>query len=202
VLFRSKDLLGVATKPGPLLLGLCFGLYALQFMAVYGFLPILLIEELGQTQAAAAVMAAVVVAANIPGNLLGGWLLQRGARRVTVLAGACLAMGLSGLGVYSAALAGSLRYALVILFSALGGMIPAALFNAAPRHAPAPHLAATTTGLMMQGASLGSAVGPPLLAWVVGLAGGWRGGSCLLVTMAALDLLAVLALGRLEKRGR
>ena len=67
-----KDIGLTVKTPGPLLFALCFGGYAFQFVVVTGFLPTLLFEEHGVTQTRAAILSAIVVAMNAPGNLFGG----------------------------------------------------------------------------------------------------------------------------------
>lgn len=188
-----------ATRPGPLLLAATFCLYALNFMALAGFLPILLNRELAYSTTVSAVLSAIVVLANFPGNLTGGWLLQRGVKRVWLLSGACLVMGLCGWGIYQDLLPGPVRYLLCVVFTGMGGMIPAACFEAAPILAPRPDLVATTTGFMLQGASLGSTLGPPTLAVVMGWWGGWSGASWLICGSAGLGIVLALSLGRVER---
>ena len=86
---------------GPVLLALIFTTYTLQWLAVMGFLPTLLVEEYGLTPGRASVLTAVMVAMNVPGNLLGGWLLHRGFRRWRLIAFASVVMGFCSLGIYS-----------------------------------------------------------------------------------------------------
>ncbi len=186
------------SRPGPYFLALTFTFYALQFMAVVGFLPTLLIEDLGLGPSRAAVLAALVAFLNAPGNLAGGWLLQRGIKRVHLLVSASLVMGLCGLGIYTAALGGTLRYVLALVFSGVGGIVPASLVAGAQVHAPRPELVATTSGMVMQGGSLGSLIGPPSLAATVSIAGGWSGAPWLLAAAASAALVLALILGRLE----
>jgi len=193
------DLRSILTRPGPLLLAFCFLAYALQWLSLMGFLPTLLMEDLGLSGSTASLLTAVMVAFNIPGNLTAGWLLQKGVRRVVLLAGAAAVLGLCGLGVYSPHLAGPLRYLLCLVFSSVGGMIPASLINGAAALAPRPSLVAATNGLNMQGAALGAVIGPPALAAVVAAGGGWQAAPYLLVSMAGLGILLGLLLGRIEE---
>ncbi len=186
------------SRPGPLLLAASFTLYALQFFAVVGFLPTLLIDDLKLEPSTAAVLTALVALFNAPGILLGGWLLQRGFRRVILICLAGLVMGLCGLGIYNGALGGGWRYSLCLLFSAVGGLVPASLVAGVPVHAPRPGLVATTNGLVMQGGSLGGLIGPPALALTVSVAGGWSGAPWLLTGSASAAILLALWLGRLE----
>ncbi len=195
-----RDIRMTLSRPGPAILAVTFTLYALQFMAVIGFLPTLLIDELGLSPSSAAMLAALVAFMNAPGNMLGGWLLQRGLRRVSLLCLASLAMGLCGLGIYSGALGGVARFLLGLVFSGVGGIIPACLISGVQVHAPRPGLMATTSGLTMQGGSVGSLLGPPALAVVVSAAGGWSGAPYLLVGAASAGIGLSLYLGRLEAR--
>jgi CP family cyanate transporter-like MFS transporter len=68
----------------------------------------------------------------------------------------------------------ALRYLAVLLFSGVGGLIPATLFSLAVRLAPSEHTLSTTVGWVQQWSSLGQFAGPPLVAWVASLAGGWQ----------------------------
>ncbi len=63
------------TARGPWLLALAFAAYTLQFLAVMGFLPIILQGEAGAGPATAAALTALAVAINVPGALMGGWRL-------------------------------------------------------------------------------------------------------------------------------
>ena len=58
-------------------------------------------------------------------------------------------------------------YLAVVLFSAIGGLIPATLFALAVHVAPDEHTVSTTVGWMQQCSSAGQFLGPPL----VGLGG-------------------------------
>jgi MFS family permease len=185
------------SRPGPIVLGLYFGLFALQFMAVVGFLPTLLIEEMGLGKGTAAVLSGLAVLLNVPGNLFGGWILHRGARRALALGIASAAMGLCALGIYSALLPAVLRYGLCLVFTGVGGIIPAGLYGAAPAYAPSRAALGTTNGVMMQGGNVGSMLGPPAVAAVVA-AGGWQAAPWLLVSAAGFTLVLAVLLDRLE----
>jgi MFS family permease len=62
----------------------------------------------------------------------------------------------------------------VLAFSAVGGLVPATLFALAVRVAPSEHTLSTTVGWMQQWSAFGQFAGPPLVAWVASLAGGWH----------------------------
>ena len=160
---------------GPWLVALCFGLYSGQWLAVVGFLPSIYAQA-GVGGALLGVLTALAAAANIVGNMLAGRLLQRGwAPRSTLWLGfACMAVG------SSVAFAGFtegwpwLRFAGVLLFSGLGGLVPGTLFSLAVRLAPGEQQVASTVGWVQQLSSLCQFVGPPVAAALAARAGGWQ----------------------------
>ena len=85
--------------------------------------------------------------------------------------GSALAFGLpEGEGAWRPAL----RYAAVLVFSALGGLIPGALFSLAVRLAPGERSVSTTVGFVQQWSSIGQFCGSPLVAAVAAATGGWH----------------------------
>ncbi|MBU3740624.1 MAG: MFS transporter, partial [Rhodoferax sp.] len=66
------------------------------------------------------------------------------------------------------------RLAGLLMFSALGGLVPGTLFSLAVRLAPGEDTVATTVGWMQQWSALGQFLGPPLVGWLAALAGGWH----------------------------
>jgi CP family cyanate transporter-like MFS transporter len=87
-----------------------------------------------------------------------------------------------------------LRYAGVLLFSSVGGLIPGTLFSLAVRLAPAPNLVASTVGWMQQLSATGQFIGPPLAAALAVAVGGWQltwvfTGVCCLVGMGLTGLV-------------
>ncbi|MCF8063084.1 MAG: MFS transporter [Deltaproteobacteria bacterium] len=194
-----RDLLRTSTSLGPILLALTFSTYTLQWLAVMGFLPTLLVEQYGLGTGLASILTAVVVAANVPGNLAGGWLMGKGAGRRSLIATASLLMGLSSLVIYAEGFPFWLRYAGCLFFAGIGGLLPAAVISGAPVHAPTPNLVATTNGLLMQGSQLGQVAGPPALALLISRAGGWHAAPWLLCGSAGLGILLSFWLAFLER---
>ena len=195
-----KDIWLTMKTPGPLLLGLCFAAYGFQFVVVTGFLPTLLFEEHGVTQVRAAVLSAIVVAVNALGNLLGGWLLQKGVKRWHLVAVANLISGLCCLGIYKAGMPLSSTFLLCLVFSGVGGMFPAAALHGAAVNAPTPELVATSQGLLLQGAQVGLLTGPPIAATVVSRTGNWQSASWVLMAAALLVVALSFVLGAVERR--
>ena len=66
------------------------------------------------------------------------------------------------------------RYAAVLLFSSLGGVVPGTLFALVVRLAPGEHTLSSTVGWMQQWSAFGQFAGPPVVAWLASGAGGWQ----------------------------
>ena len=196
-----EDVWETASAPGPAVLALIFSTYALEWVTVMGFFPTLLMENRGFRTGSSAVLTAIMVAVNIPGNFMGGWLLQRGWRRWRIIAFSSLIMAAGSLVIFNPGFPFALQYLSCLIFSGVGGMIPAAVFGGAPVFAPNRKLVATTNGLIVQGSQFGQVVGPPLLAWTVSATGTWQAAPWLLVTSALLGTALSLVLAVLEKKG-
>lgn len=163
------------TSPGPWLVALTFAMYSGQWLAVIGFLPSIYAQA-GFSPAATGLLTALAALVNMSGNIGAGRLLQRGvaAHRLLYIGFAAMGMG-ALLAFVSLPWAGAgVRYAGVLLFSAVGGLIPGTLFFLAVRLAPRENTVSTTVGWMQQWSSLGQFVGPPLVAWVASGVGGWQ----------------------------
>lgn len=169
-------ILETLAQGGLWLLALAFGGYAFQWISLMVWLPTFLPEEFGLAPLAAALVTALVVLINVPGNILGGWMLRRGVpARWLILLGS-LAMGLTALGIFLPHLGAPARIVLCFAFSFLGGFVPTSLFSSVPGQAPTlAHLGAAN-GMLMQGSSTGQFIGAPLVAAAVAAAGGaWQG---------------------------
>jgi MFS family permease len=156
------------------LYSVAFILFTVQWFAIAAWLPTFLTETQGRTAMTAALVSALVVATNVVGNLLGAWLLYRGAPRWSLLAGANLTMGVTGALILADFVPDAAKIPLAIIFSTGSGVLPAAAFSGAAVHAPKPDLIAMASGLLAQGAAIGMLLGPPLMAIVVGGLGSWE----------------------------
>jgi MFS family permease len=188
---RLRSTLGAR---GPWLVALTFGMYSGQWLAVVGFLPSIYAAA-GVSGALLGVLTALAAAVNIVGNMASGRLLQRGwAPRTTLWLGLG-AMALGSTVAFAAFTEGQpwLRYAGVLLFSGMGGLVPGTLFSLAVRLAPGEQQVATTVGWVQQLSALGQFVGPPVAAALAARAGGWQ--LTPLVTVGCCVVGAVLAWG-------
>jgi len=195
-----RDIRATVTAPGPVLLALSFGAYAMNYLIVLGFLPTILVESEGLTLTAATGLTAFAIAMNVPGNLIGGMLVHRGVKPWLLLAIASVALTVCGSAFYEASLPLWLRYLLCVVLSLVGGILPSSIFGAAPAHAPSPRLVATTNGLIMQGSNLGQSIGPPVAAALAASAGDWHLTPLVLAAAGAAGCAAALALRALEPR--
>ena len=142
-----------------------------------GFLPTIYLQA-GIAGATTGVLTAVAAAVNMIGNLGAGRLLHRGVRAPTLLATGFVVMGAAAAAAFAGGPGAGLpawgRYAAVLAFSMVGGLIPATLFSLAVRVAPSEQTISSTVGWVQQWSAFGQFAGPPLVAWVASRAGGWE----------------------------
>ncbi len=178
---------------GPLLLGLIFACYTVQYLSILGFLPTILMQQ-GTPAQRAGDLTALAVIANALGNLAASALAARRVPARRLIACACAAMAISGCGIYSPSLEPSMRYVLVVVFSGVSGLIPASIFASVPTMTPERGSAATTMGFVVQASHFGQLIGPPTVAAVATAVGGWQLSALVLVPAALVALVAALAL--------
>ena len=188
-------------RPGPVLMGSCFALYALQFFAVASWLPTYLIEVLGYAPGRAGVATAIVVAGNALGNLLAGWLLHRGLRRWWLVVAAFVMMLLCAAGIFAPSVPEFWKLPLAFAFNLFGGLLPAALLAGTAAHAPRPAMVGTINGAIVQGANIGSLTGPPAMAIMLAGFGGWAGTYWLMAVCSSLGIGLAVWLGIVARRG-
>lgn len=166
-------------SPGPWLASLAFATYSAQWLAVVGFLPTIYAQA-GLPTAYAAFATAFAAAVNMAGNIGSGRLLQRGVSPPVLLQSGYVAMAAGAFVAFApwtsdgSAEVAATRYFGVLLFSAVGGLVPGTLFSLAVRVAPDESTVSTTVGWMQQWSSFGQFVGPPVAAWAAARAGGWH----------------------------
>ena len=195
-----RSALAVLRQPLPWLYALAFGLWALQHFALIVWLPTFLREQRGLAATPVALLTCAMLLACVPGNLLGGALVQRGVPRGRLIAGAHLLTGLCGLGFFSEALPDGLRYGLCVALSFIGGLVPSACLSASAALARSPQQIGAVQGLIMQGSQLGQFIGTPVIAAVVAASGRWASAGWVTGGAATLGALLGLACWRLERK--
>jgi cyanate permease len=187
------------SQPGSVALALLFAFYVAQWTSVMIWLPTFVVER-GGTAALAAFLGALMVLANVPGNLAAGWLLSHGVKRGTLVVVASAIAAACSVGMLGERLPDGWRFALVLAFSCIAGAIPAAILSGVAVHARSPGHIGTTNGMVMQMAQIGQSVGPIVLAWIASHFGGWGATLWGMLAFAAACALCGIAVGRIEAR--
>ncbi len=197
---RIAELGSPLRSRGAWLLAGSLTMWNLQWLAIIAWLPTFLIESEGYTTAAAALVVALVVIAELPGNVLGGVLMHRGVPCWVLLALGTTTAGAAAIGIFSAAVPVGLKLVLALCFAFVGGLVPPGVMGAVPTHAPTPGLVGTIIGVVVQISSIGALTGPPLIAAAVVLLGGWHEASWLLLGAGAVGAVFALSIRSLELR--
>jgi MFS family permease len=169
------------------LMALTFAMYSGQWLAVIGFLPSIYVQA-GLPGSTTAWLTAGAAAVNILGNLTAGRLLGRGMPPLALLVTGFVAMAVGAWLAFGTPAHPGVQYVGVLVFSMVGGLIPATLFSLAIRLAPSTDTVSTTVGWIQQWSALGQFAGPPLVAWVAVLAGGWQLTAWVTSTCCAIGL--------------
>ena len=168
-----EQLRATLSHKNPWLISLPFACYSGQWLAVIGFLPTIY-QEAGISGATLGVLTAIAALSNTLGNIASGRLINAGIRPHLSLILSFAVMTLMTLITFSGIIENAwIRYIGVLLFSAVGGIIPGTLFYLSVRMAPEPNLVPTTTGWMLQLSALGQLCTPPLLAFIAASYGDW-----------------------------
>jgi MFS transporter, DHA1 family, inner membrane transport protein len=186
-------------QKGNLAMAALFALYVAQWNSIMIWLPTFLVDEHGASTRTAAVATALMVLANAPGALAGGWLLSRGVRRATLIVGGSLMGAVCEVAMLTEALSPVLRFGSVLAFSLCVGVIPASIFAGLPVHARSPQHIGTGNGIVNQASQAGQFAGPLLLAWLASHLGGWQASLWAMLAFAAGGALCGAALGSIEK---
>lgn len=192
------DVRSTAARPAPWLLAACFMTYTFQWMVVVVWLPTFLVEERAASLGVAAVLTALVIAINIPGNILGSWLIHKGLPRWIMLLTGTSIMGGTSFLIFPDYLPDALRYGLVLVFSFFGGIQPASLVSGPTVHSPSPEQIGMTNGFMYAGSHAGQLLGPPLIAIVVTMMGGWAPAGGVLLALSGINIVAAFYIWGLE----
>jgi cyanate permease len=195
----TAGLVRAIRSPTVLLLTAVFGVYAAQYLTVVGLLPAVLVAGAGLSVGAAGSLGGVVFLVNAPGNLVGAYLLHRGAPPRLLIAVGSAGMALTVWGVLDADLPLAVRVASAIAFSFIAGLVPSALFAGLAAVSAGTDSAGPAVGLVTQGSSVGQLLGPPLVVAVSTAVATDAARPAVLSGMAVLALLAALVLPQGER---
>lgn len=171
----------------PLLaLAAAFGCIGLVGVVVIALLPTFLVEVRTASLAGAGAATALVSLASVPGSLLAGWLMRRGAG-LRALSLCSLIMPAAAVPAFAGDGSGGLGIAAAALILFANGAVVSAMFAAVPCLAGHPSGVALGNGLIAQLGSLGTLLGPPLFGAVIAAAG-WPAIPALILVFAVLGL--------------
>lgn len=198
-----RDAAGPLSRPGPWWNALAFGCYAFNYYAIMVWLPTFMIGERQISLSVASLLTALMVAVNVPGNVLGGTLMNRGFSRGTNVVLAGIVTLLTCAVMFTTALPDWLRYLGCLGFSFGVGILPGSVMSAAQTHARNAAQVGTVQGMIVQGSNIGQFASPLLVTAVVsGVAGAaldW-GRLSYVVAGAALAIIASgLMIRRIER---
>lgn len=169
------------STPRPWLTGVVFACYTAQWMAVLGFLPSIY-RSAGLDGVWPGILSSAVGGVNAIGAVCAGLLIQRGLSERFIVFWTFLGMSVASAATFAvdwnrALSQGSgvaVQFALIAVFSAVGGLIPAALTRYSVHIAPADGSVAAVLGLTQQIFNLGNFAGPMLFALLATRTGGWH----------------------------
>lgn len=188
------------SQPVPWLLGMVFAVYTTQNVSMLIWLPTYLQEVSHVGATFAAMLTALAIFSNCFGNVFGGWLVQRRVPRGRIIVSTFCITSLLFTGIFATGLPDGLRYALVLAYNMVTGMVPAAAISGAARYARTPAEVGSLQGLVMQIANVGIFAGPPLVASVVTWSGSWGAALWVMLACAVVGISGGLAIGRHERR--
>jgi predicted MFS family arabinose efflux permease len=155
-----SDVEALFRAPGCVYLALAFGLYSFSYVAIAGFMPLILVTQLRLSVATAGLFTTAAVAANVVGNIMAGVLLRAG---VPVWANVAMSFGVYGIAsliIFASGTSGGVIAATAAFTLGIGGLSPGSIFAAIPRFAPTAALVTPAVGLIQQASNIGQFVGP------------------------------------------
>ncbi|GAA1785847.1 hypothetical protein GCM10009712_36550 [Pseudarthrobacter sulfonivorans] len=191
----------VATRR-PWIIGVVFACYTAQWMAVLGFLPSIY-RSAGLDGPWPGILSAVVGGVNAIGALSAGPLIQRGLSERKIIFWTFLSMSAASVATFAVGWesigSGMLfQFALIAVFSAVGGLIPAAVTSYSVRIAPADGSVTAVLGLTQQIFNVGNFLGPMLFAFLATTTGGWGTTWWLTCGLSTAGMALLVFLGRAD----
>ncbi|MDP9998504.1 MFS transporter [Pseudarthrobacter sulfonivorans] len=189
----------VATRP-PWIIGMVFACYTAQWMAVLGFLPSIY-RSAGLDGPWPGILSAVVGGVNAIGALSAGPLIQRGLSERKIILWTFVSMSAASVATFAVDWGrfGNgliVQVVLIALFSAVGGLIPAAVTSYSVRIAPSDGSVTAVLGLTQQIFNVGNFLGPMMFALLATTTGGWGTTWWLTCGLSALGMVLLAFLGR------
>ncbi|NKX55758.1 MFS transporter [Arthrobacter sp. E918] len=187
----------------PWITGLVFACCTAQWMALLGFLPSIY-QSLGLAGLWAGLLGAAIGGVNAVGALAAGPLLQRGISERRIVCCAFLAMAATSWATFAIDWTGQadgflLQLLLIALFSAVAGLVPAALTRYSVGIAPPGGSVPAVLGLSQHIFNVGNFAGPMAVAALAAASGGWSTTWWMTCGLSAVGLLLLSALRRVRR---
>ncbi|MEJ5988410.1 MFS transporter [Ramlibacter sp. PS3R-8] len=157
----------------PWCLAATFGLYTFQWMAFMVWMPTYLLEQ-GMSLAEVSGAVALMIVVNAPGNIAGGWLLQRGTPLAMLVLVSTATLSTAGFAVFALMPPAGAVIGLGTLLSFFGGILPGSIYAAVPAVAARHQNLGAVNGLVVQASNIGTLAGPPCAA-ALASGSGWHG---------------------------
>ncbi len=190
----SRPAFSVRFPIGIWILAICFASYTMQWLSLVTWLPSFYHSGASSFATDKALVTTLVVGANILGNLLGTALLYRGVSSRILIATGAIAMASACFIVF--AIMPSTGWLGVSAFtgSLLGGLIPPSVISEIPAHMGGKEGLSAANGIIMQGSSVGSLLGPPMAAALFTPQYSWSIAGSVLATLSVISLAMILML--------
>jgi predicted MFS family arabinose efflux permease len=190
-----SDIEALFRARGCLYLALAFGLYSFSYVAIAGFMPLILVTQLHLSVAAAGLFTTAAVAANIVGNIAAGVLLRAGIPVWANVALSFAVYGTASLIIFASGAGAGVIAVTAALTLGIGGLSPGSIFAAVPRFAPSPALVTPTVGLIQQASNIGQFIGP-LATGFFAAHFGWAAVPFVMIPAACAGLATALGIRR------
>jgi MFS transporter, DHA1 family, inner membrane transport protein len=155
-----SDVEALFRAPACRYLALAFALYSFSYVAIAGFMPLILVTQLHLSVAVAGLFTTAAVAANVVGNIMAGILLRAGIPIWANVAMSFTVYGIASLIIFASGAEAGVIAGTAAITLGLGGLSPGSIFAAVPRFAPTPALITPTVGLIQQASNIGQFIGP------------------------------------------
>lgn len=190
------------SSAGPWLLVVAFASYTGMWYSVLTWLPTFTVGNSALGLPQLTFLTAIVIAANVPGNLFAAWMLHKKNNREMLMLVGTGVMFLSELLIFVDGISITAKYGICIIFSLFGGLLVPSFFSAAPRYAATPRHVALVNGLMIQGSNIGQAIAPLLIANSISANGDFAGTGPIMCLFGAIAVLSAIGFWLHEKKTR
>ncbi len=178
-----------------IIMGLIFTCFTGSFFSIITYLPTYLIENYQLSLSEALLITTILPAFIIPGNLLSGFFIHRGAPWFRMMIYPALSLAIIITLLLQTNYPAEIGLLLLALMGLFLGMIPTAIFAQSPRLADKPIDTGRIIGIVITGQGPGILLSPPLAGFLIGEQHNWQN----LYPLYLLLTLGIIALTQLLK---